>query len=762
MADIVCPSCSTQYRINDSQLAKASKLRCKKCGTIFQLQENIKVGPPSQEPEGPTLPEGIGQFSQQTTELETMEFDLSNIQLNYSQSEPAGSEEATITHSGQASQGERSLGSDREKTSLDFETSLDFSFTTPVLDRGVPFPEAEDTEDIDSRKIHDHITVPSQVGIARGGTDFSKFSFAPMSAGAEHKPSETPPPDFSLSAATSETPPEGDEWDDENGADILPSQEAPNESDMGLSLGEVQFEQEDAESASGLDSGEEEAEPPSSAPPSTEEDDDDFFENDEDFVEEELSTCCVDSLAMGLKWCELCGRDLSGRDQAFVQDLQQERRQQLKGELIAGDVQVGFSGDVNEIQPQPHIHSNEDFSDVEQALDALADGTFQHKIKKRQAKKTFVKQLKLAVGGLVALLAVAGLVQVFLLPSSHEKLQARYEELRSQEDVDAGQLVQLFFDAVIKQDMDIFSRLTILPTMPEIAYGRVINVGEEYEKNSLGMLGKNLIDLEQTIIDIEQENADKTALLQEYSAKNLSPGIIEDRIEQNEKKLAALEKEFDEKNEALSRKLNRLQQKLQKTKQEIVENRSTSRKYIDATDTVGKALYENSVTKQKYLTEQQGKLQLQVQQEDAKYQTLRQELEEEYQPQFSKLKERLKNEKALYREAVLLKDKEHSPVVVLTKELAQLTQTLITKKEELEDAKRQLNSALAFFAPNERSHIRKEQEKTEFLHVSKNVAASIKIGDGREEQASIVLKQYQAILPDKTLTGEWLVEKLAQ
>jgi hypothetical protein len=453
---------------------------------------------------------------------------------------------------------------------------------------------------------------------------------------------------------------------------------------------------------------------------------------------------------------------LTGKDQAFAQELQHERRQQLKEELIAGEVQVGFSEELSESQSQAQLHTSEDFSDVEQALDALADGTFHHKIKKKQAKKTFAKKLKMAGVGLLILLAIGGLVNVFLLPSSHEKLQARYEELIVQENVDAGQLVQLFFDATIKQDLDIFSKLTILPTMPEITYGKVLNVGEEYEKNSLGVLGEEIAELEQTITNLEQENSDKTLLLQEYSAKNLSPGIIEDRIEQNEKKLAALQKEFEEKNAEISKKLSRLQQDLQDTEQEIVENREISRKYIDAIDTVGKALYENSVTKQQFLTDKKGKLQLQIQQEDAKYRKLRQDLEAEYDPQFSKLEERLKNEKVLYREATLLQDKEHSPVVVLTKELEQLTQTLIHKKEELERAQRQFSSALAFFDPHERAQIANEQQHAEFLHVSKNVAASVKIGGSREQQVSIVMKRYQAVLPDKTFTGKWLVEKLAK
>ena len=768
MADIVCPSCSTQYRINDSQLAKASKLRCKKCGTVFQLQDNIKTEPPSQDLEQPTLSEGTGMSAQRASELETMEFNLSNIQFNYPQTESSASEEATITHSGQARISDRSPDLNGGDMSLDFGASTESPSSDPTLNDGLIFSEAKNAKDENEGEIYDHITAPAQDDSAQGGrTDFAEFSFVSTEDDNEYESSEAPTLDFSFSAATPDASEEGDDdWNDEEdweeeeeeGEDTFPSQEAADAGDMGLSLGKVQFGEEEEDISELRPAKEPDKISPVPPPIEAEEE---FFDDDEDIIEEDLSTCCIDSLAMGLQRCELCGRDLKGKEQAVAQELQQQRRQQLREELIAGEVQVGFSEELDENQPEAHLHITEDFSDVEQALDALADGTFHHKIKKKQAKKTFAKKLKMAAGGLMMILVIIGFVFVFLLPSSHEKLQTRYEELMAPEEVDARQLVQLFLDAAIKQDLDIFHRLTIMPTMPGITSGKVLSVGEEYERSSLGVLGRSIAELEQTIINLEQENTDKTALLQEYSAKNLSPGIIEDRIAQNEKKLAALHKEFEEKDADIFKKFRRLQQELQKIEQEIVENRNLSRKYIDATDQVGKALYENSVTKQQFLAEQKGKLQLQIQQEDTKYKKLRQELEAEYLPQFSTLEERLATEKILFREATLLQDKQQSPVVVLTKELEQLTQVLLKKKEELEEAKRQFDSALTYFEAHERTQITNEQQHAEFLQVSKNVAASVKIEGNLEQQVSIVLKRYQAVLPNGTLTGKWLVEKLA-
>ncbi len=729
MADIVCPSCSTQYRIHDSQLAKASKLRCKKCGTIFHLHDNIKTEPP-------TLPEETEHLVQQPSGLETVDFDFSNLQIDSPQSEPFAHEEATRTHVAQNEKNDLSLDSNGENISLDFDSPTAPPSLDPISAENLTFPGAEDASAGENgEEIHDHITVPTQDHSTQGGTDFAEFSFASSGDDEEHEPSEAPVLDFSFSAATPDAPEEGDEdWDDEE-----------------------DWEEEDDVSEPIPDEIQDKAPP---VPPPVEEEEE--FEDDEESEEEDLSTCCVDSLAMGLQRCELCGRDLTGKAHTVAQELQQQRKQQLREELIAGDVQVGFSEEANESLPEAQLHKTEDFSDVEQALDALADGTFHHKIKKKQAKKTFVKKLKMAAGGVIALLVIAGLVSVLLLPSSHEKLQARYDQLMAQEEIDPGQLVQLFFDAAIKQDSDIFSRLTTMSDMPEIKSGRVLSVGEEYEKLSLGALGKRITELEQTIIKIEQESTQKTALLQEYSAKNLSPGIIEDRIEQDEKKLAALHDEFETNDRDISKKLHRLQQDLQKTEQEITKNRKLSRKYIDATDAVGKALYENSVTKQKFLAEQKGKLQLHIQQEDAKYRKLRQELEAEYQPRFSKIEERLETERTLFHEATLLQDKAQSPVVLLTKELERLTQAQIEKKEELEATQEQLDAALAFFEAQVRTQITQEQQNAEFIQARQNVAASVKIGGSSEQRVSIVLKRYQAILPDKTFTGKWLVEKLAK
>ena len=155
------------------------------------------------------------------------------------------------------------------------------------------------------------------------------------------------------------------------------------------------------------------------------------------------------------------------------------------------------------------------------------------------------------------------------------------------------------------------------------------------------------------------------------------------------------------------------------------------------------------------------KLILQHQREDKKYKKARSELEQKFQPEFVRLQERIKSQKALLREANLLQDKQESPVVVLNKEIEKLSHALDEKKKELEQISAQLSAAMAFFTnADAQQRLAQQQAVTEFRHVSKNVAALVKMERGKEQQMSLVLKRYQAVNPSETIESQWLVEKM--
>ncbi|GAK57211.1 chromosome segregation ATPases [Candidatus Vecturithrix granuli] len=409
------------------------------------------------------------------------------------------------------------------------------------------------------------------------------------------------------------------------------------------------------------------------------------------------------------------------------------------------------------------VSSAEDFSDVERALDALADGSFQESIKKKEARQNVTKTLKMIVAIVVTVLVVIAGVLWYLLPSSHEKLVAQYEQLMSQQDADPTNLVRLFLDAAIEKDEEIFRKIAVMTALPEITSGKILGASDEYEKTSIGSPGQVISSLKGEIAALEEQISEKTKFLNEYSSKTFSPAALEEILKSLEKKIEILKAEFEAKDAENAKKLRGLQRELAETQDEIQKNQQISRKYLDATDTVGKALYTNSVTKLRSLAEQKARLEAQIQQENTAYQQHSQELKAEYAPRFSELEERVADTKAMLHEASLLQDASKSPVVILSKELEQLTQTIIDKKNALEQAEHQLKEALSFFlSPEKKNQIMNEQDSAEFSHVSKNVAALVKVGKSSEQQVSIVLKRYEAIVSSATLQSNWLIEKIAK
>ncbi len=766
MADIVCPTCSTQYRISDSQLSKANKLRCQKCNTVFRLQDHIKTGespPPQAAPEIQPSP----QTEAADSDSHTLEFDLSTIQFHYpetSSSPTAGEDVPTAEEPEEATMpqgGDFSLDMNSGDMTMDFGTSEDDTDSPDVPSTSADFNFSQGDEQGDD-EIQDHISASPTADSEQAESDFSGFSFAGGNDAQEL--SEAPTMDFSFSAATPEAIPEDDEDQDWDGGDEElgeedeqpETMEAAESQDLGLDLGDVSFGSEAGEAA---DAQEESAEEYAEEPP----DEESYEENDgEEAVEDDLSNCCIDSLAMGLPRCELCGRDLEGHDQHYAQELQRLRREQLKEDLIDGEAQIGFSEEHLKDGHEAPLHVTEDFSDVEQALDALADGTFHQKAKKREAKKNIAKTLKKLVIAAVALCVLVGVVFIFLLPSSHEKLAARYEEFIAQGGEDSRVLAQLFLDSIAKKDDVLFQKMTVLKTMPAYKSGEVISVGEAYEETSLGTPGKIAAELESEILVLEQQSSEKIMLQDEYSSKNLSATLLKQRIKQTKSKLADVTKKFEEKDAELSKKLRRLRKELTETDEEIANQRQITRKYIDAIVQVGKALYQNSISKQEYLTDQKVRLVRQTEEEEPRYQKLRQALDQEFLPEFAKLEGRLGTEQALLKEAHLLSDETRSPVVLLKKELEHMAQEISDKKTLLEESRTQMNQALSYFDANTKQQLTGRQQDAEFSHVSKNVAANIKTESGSTQQVSIVLMRYQAILPDTTLHSNWLVEKCAQ
>jgi len=477
--------------------------------------------------------------------------------------------------------------------------------------------------------------------------------------------------------------------------------------------------------------------------------------------EEPLPTCCIDSLAMGLKTCEICGRNLEGRHGAG-EELEQQRREQLKEELLQGEVQVGFSeeliGDEKTAIPQ----TEDDFTDVERALDALADGTFEKTIRKKEARKAAAKKMRM-IGAAIGLgIVLVAAVFWTLRPKPHEVLLSRYKELMSQQEVGPQEVVVLFLDAASEQAQEVFNRISVMQTMPNITGGDVESVGEEHDETSLGSPGKDIVQLNEDLENLKKEFEEKEKKWQEESElKNLSPKLIETQINNLITKLKALQAEFDEKEAGSAKKLVSLRQQRDTAEQELKENEKRARENIDRTDPLGKATYKASSRNVQSLTSQIGKLEAQINQENVAHRQRIQELEAEYAPRFSDLREKLQIQQALHEKAKILQDPEKSPLIMLDKELKEIKNTLKEKEISLEEKKEQLETAKAFFKrDDQKQRVEKDQNIAEFVHISRNIVTSAKFRGGSKQKVLLVLKRYRAIIADQTIQGDWVVETI--
>lgn len=744
MAVIVCPICSTRYRVTDAQLSKASRLKCKKCKTVFPVSDNIRDEDMAPEPDltGPAAPPPPPSGG-----------------LDFPGA-PAAEAPDDEPEAPQASAPAESMTLDFNFTpgtgpSVDAPT-LDFSFSAakPEPDEDDEAYEDDEEEDVE---IGDHIadsfhTDTGEIRIggeeapdADGFHDEGETTLSMDGSGGSSL-------DFSFDAVLPDAPAEGQDADESaEGPPDLNFGDIPDDATMTMS-------DTPAESSTSMDLD------ISLTGPGGLDDDggaEDAYADEQADEEagdgEPLEPCCVDSLAMGMTTCELCGRDLQGvESQRFMQ----QRREELREGLAEGESQIGFSAEGDQPVSVPGV-IDEDFSDVERALDALADGSFEKEIKKRETKKSRGKRLKIIGAGLVAGIVLVVGLGVLLLPSSHERLVGQYEELMAQPEADPAMVVELFLEAAAKNDQDIFQRIAVMPSMPDITSGSVETVGDEYEPTSLGHLGQDVADLEARLTELQTAYEQTEQQWQEASAVDLSPSMIQGKIDQLLQKQANLQADFDEAEQESLQKTLSLQAEIQAAREELEENRLRAQEYLDATDEKGKAMYTASVRKQQSLSDTINKLEGLLTDEQLSHAERMDRLEAEYAPQFEKIANDLEVQRQLLDKALLYADSEKSPLIVLDEELKTLQNTIAETEETLAQKREQLDAVFGYFKrPERRQQVEQHRNEAEFAHVSRNVVASIKFSGSGKREVPVALKRYQAIVDGQTIQGDWVVEAL--
>ena len=734
MAVIVCPICATRYRVADSQLSQASRLKCKKCKTVFPVSDNIR--------DETSKGEGA-----------TQSFPAPAVKGNKTSSPkpPVTPPKADLSGSPQG----HSIDFNLNDMSLDFGTSA--NAPAPELDFAFRASVPQEQESSESNELHDHIAGASQNTQGRIDIGLDELAFEQRGdEDAEATRSLDYNLDFSFSANIPEAPPEREAEGMPADAD-MPDQAGALE---GLNLDDMSGEATVTMtgrpalnlSEAPLAVGQAPVAPaPAAAEPP---------EAQAQAPAEPLSTCCIDSLAMGLQKCGICGRDLKGREHEIEADLQL-RKKQLKDELLQGEVQVGFSGESYSDETAALPKAGEDFTDVERALDALADGTFEKAIKKKESRKTAAKTMKLMGAGIGAAVVVVFGILWALMPTAHEKLVARYDKLMAQPELDSQELVALFLDAASKKDQAIFESLAVMAAMPAINSGKVVTVGNEYDETALGSPGKEITALNDELTTLKATYQDKEKKWQEESKVDLSPQLIEQTLASLTQKQEALQAEANGKETDSKKKLLSLQQDRDTAKQEWTDNRKRVQDLIDATDPKQKAMRTASERKVQALDDKIAKLEAQIREEDTAHRQRMEALKAEYTPKFEQLKAEFRKQQALLEKAKLLKDQKNSPLVLLDKELKDLKKVMTEKENLLKEKDAQLKTALAFFKrDNQKPLVEKNQQIAEFAHLSKNVIAAITFEDGTKQSVPVVLKRYRAVIPNQTLQGDWLVETI--
>ena len=352
-----------------------------------------------------------------------------------------------------------------------------------------------------------------------------------------------------------------------------------------------------------------------------------------------------------------------------------------------------------------------------------------------------IKIIGVIIGGIV--LIVSTLTFWVTIPSNYEKLLSRYNEITLQPEVHPKDIANLFLETVIKQEQRIFARLSVMQTMPEITEGQVISIGNEYDRTSVGCIGEKIQILKEKIATIEQSIEEKENYLQKKFFGIPSIESIEKEIQSLKAESSALQAEFEEKRTKSENDLIKLSENRIVIDQKIYENQEAIKKYIDATDQVGKAIYENSITKQSDLNTKKQNIEADLEQKKM----IQHGLETRYITDSSKLQQQLENREAFY-------DK--------IKELIDLQNTLEKQKILVDNAEMELLSVLVYFKrDHQRQLVEKDRNIARFNYVRKDVTALVKFKATPEQNISIIMKRYQATIGEKIIQGNWVIEKLA-
>jgi predicted Zn finger-like uncharacterized protein len=479
-----------------------------------------------------------------------------------------------------------------------------------------------------------------------------------------------------------------------------------------------------------------------------------------------LTLCCIQSLKLGRNTCYICGRKLDPQDQEVEKELKKIQAQPPRDKTkVATPAETPSKEPGKTLIQEPGktsinpsvFGSTTDFSDLEKALDALAE-----KGPGSDLQKKLVKRKNILVQGLMVLIGLLGLgvLAKVILPSSHEKLLKQYSQLIAQEEPGPEEIVHLGLAAAKYEDHEILNWIAPLPNFPKIKEGKLLQIDNPYDQQNLGSLIQRRAELQQTIRSTEEQLNLKATQIKQYESNKVPSKILKDSLEKARADLRELLLEFESKKKESLAKVVAFQEKSKALREDLAKAIQLQRENIDRTDPFGKSLYTTNVQKEKKLLDQISKNEDDLKAAQVEQQKYINNLENQYNPQIEELRKKIAEIEKQYELATDLEDPSRSPVERLKAEIAQLNANLPSMKKQLEDVEKIFKDIPLYFKNSGHLQDLSTDPKCLFSSVKRNALVELKDPTGLNEKRTWVLKKYEAQCQDKLFKSPWLISEL--
>ncbi len=487
-----------------------------------------------------------------------------------------------------------------------------------------------------------------------------------------------------------------------------------------------------------------------------------------------LTSCCVQSLTLGRDTCYICGRKLDPQDKEVEKELKKIQAQQLRDKTKIAPWAATPSKEPDKTlikepdktlikEPSKTIinpsvfGSTTDFSDLEKALDALAEkGPGSDLQKKLVKRKNILVQALMVLVGLLGL----GILAKVILPSSHEKLLKQYSQLIAKEESDPEEIVHLGLVAAKYEDHEILNLISTTPNFPKIGEGKLLQIDNPYDQQNLGSLIQRRAELQQTIRSMEEQLNLKTTQIKQYESNKVPSKILKDSLEKARADLRELLLELESKKKESLAKVVAFQEKGKALREDLAKAIQIQRENIDRTDSLGKSLYMTNVQKEKKLLNQISKNEDDLKAAQVEQQKYINNLENQYTPQIEELRKKIAEIEKQYELATDLEDPTRSPVERLKAEISQLNADLTFMKKQLEDVEKIFKDIPLYFKNSEHLQNLSTDPKCLFSSVKRNALVELQEKNNPNKKRTWILKKYEAQCQDKLFKSPWLISEL--